>query len=101
MRCLVVCLPVLALCGCSPSVKPVKPASPPPMTAQRHPGPPVGGGGIAPMGTPALGGLTPVGNSDSVEGAGGGGVGQAAKNQARKAASGAGGSNSTALPSDN
>ena len=56
---------------------------------RKNPAPPVGGGGIAPMGTPALGGLTPVANSDSVGGAGMGGVGQAAKNQARKAVAGA------------
>lgn len=53
---------------------------------------PGSGNGIAPMGTPALGGATPVANSDSVEGAGMGGVGQAAKMQARKAAAGGGGS---------
>lgn len=46
-----------------------------------------GGSGetVHPLGTSG-GAITPVGGSDSVEGAGGGSVGQAAKDRARKAA---------------
>ncbi len=47
-----------------------------------------GGGGetIQPLGTSG-GAITPVAGSDSVEGAGGGSVGQAAKDRAKRAAS--------------
>jgi hypothetical protein len=85
MKLLIVLLSGLAVLGCNPPVEPAKSAAPPLLGAKK-PGPPVGGAGIAPMGTPAVGGLTPVGNTDSVQGAGMGGVGQAAKIQARKAA---------------
>ena len=46
-------------------------------------------GGIAPMG-PNVGGMTPVAGAESVGGAGGGGTGAAAKDMAKRAASGAG-----------
>ncbi|MHB8636697.1 MAG: hypothetical protein ACYC96_09520 [Fimbriimonadaceae bacterium] len=85
MKYLVVALAAATVLGCKPSVEPPTPGKPPAFSAKK-PGPPVGGAGIAPLGTPAVGGLTPVANSDSVAGAGMGGVGQAAKNQARKAA---------------
>jgi hypothetical protein len=97
MKLLVASFTILAVAGCAAPSEPAKPATPP-IAAKKGPTPPVGGAGIAPMGTPAVGGLTPVANSDSVEGAGGGGVSQAAKMQARRAAAGAGNgeSNSTA-----
>ncbi len=44
-------------------------------------------GGVAPIGSGAAGGLSPVQNTESVTGAGGGGVNQAAKEQATRAAS--------------
>lgn len=49
-----------------------------------------GGGGIAPLG-PNVGGITPVAGAENVGGGGGGGVGMAAKDMARRTASGAGG----------
>lgn len=49
---------------------------------------PVASSGIAPAG-PNVGGITPVAGAESVGGAGGGGVGQAAKDMARSRASGA------------
>ncbi|MBN9502047.1 MAG: hypothetical protein J0H02_09765 [Armatimonadetes bacterium] len=73
--------------------KPAEPATPdgqtPPATTSAQA--PVGGngGGIAPMG-PNVGGMTPVTGSDSVQGAGGGGVGSAAKDMARRAAANGG-----------
>lgn len=57
------------------------------------PGQSSGGGGIAPMTSGAAGGLTPVSGTESVEGSGMGGLGSAAKDQARKAAAGAGAPN--------
>ena len=41
------------------------------------------GGGVAPMASGAAGGMTPMSGTDSVEGSGGGGVGQAAKKMAK------------------
>ena len=43
-------------------------------------------GGVAPMASGAAGGMTPVSGAESVDGAGGGGVGSAAKEMARRAA---------------
>jgi len=84
------CLTTLG--GCAPKALP--PAKPVPSPNAVAAPAPAGGGGIAPMATPAAGGLTPVANSDSVEGAGMGGVGQVAKDQARRAAAGAAGGES-------
>ena len=42
--------------------------------------------GVAPMASGAAGGMTPVSGGESVEGAGGGGIGSAAKDMARRAA---------------
>lgn len=81
---------VMALTGCvknapAPEAPPAQPA------AQNLPTPSAGGngGGIAPMG-PNVGGITPVAGAENVGGAGGGGVGIAAKDAARRAAAGAG-----------
>lgn len=55
--------------------------------------------GIAPVGSGAAAGMTPVTNPGAVEGAGAGGVGQAAKDMARsKAASGS--SSLNQMPAD-
>ncbi len=43
-----------------------------------------GSGGVTPMASGAAGGMTPMSGTDSVEGAGGGGVAQAAKQSAKK-----------------
>jgi hypothetical protein len=82
MKCLVVCVSVFVLSGCNSPTQPAQ-SPPPPVVSKKLQ---TDGGGIAPMATPEAGGLTPVANSDSVEGAGMGGVGQSAKVQARKAA---------------
>jgi hypothetical protein len=79
------------LVGCQP-VEPTKsgtatnePAQSTPVTA------PSGGGGtsVAPITSGAAGGLTPVTGAESVDGAGGGGMGQVAKDRARTAATNA------------
>lgn len=57
-----------------------------------------GSGGIAPMASPSAGGMTPVAGSDSVTGASGGGVQQAAKDQAKRV--GAGSSSIDQMPKD-
>lgn len=49
-------------------------------------------GGVAPIGSGAAGGLTPMTGSENVEGAGMGGLGNAAKDRARSVAGAAGGS---------
>ncbi|CAN1496159.1 hypothetical protein MCEMSE15_00346 [Fimbriimonadaceae bacterium] len=84
------------LVGCEPP-KPAEPAVPaeapgstaPASTAQGS------GGGVAPIGSGAMGGMTPMTGTENIQG-GGSGVGQAAKDQARRAAgAAAGGSIST------
>ena len=79
------------LLGCQPA-EPTKsgtatnePAQSTPVTT------PSGGGGtsVAPITSGAAGGLTPVTGAESVDGAGGGGIGQVAKDRARSAASSA------------
>lgn len=83
MRLTLFLVTICILLGCAPRGSD---APAPPVTAKNAP---AGSGGIAPLGSPALGGATPVANSDSVEGAGAGSVGLAAKSQARKAAANA------------
>ncbi len=79
----------LLLGGCvknapAPEAPPSEPA------AQNTPTPSGGGGGgITPM-SPGVGGISPVAGTESVQGAGGGGVGIAAKDAAKRAAAGAG-----------
>jgi len=76
------------VCGaCQKPAEPEALATPPPATNSTPAG--GGGGGIAPIG-PNIGGMTPVAGSDSVGGAGGGSVGSAAKDMARRTAAGAG-----------
>jgi len=61
--------------------------------AAQQPAPAAGGsGGVNPIGPPVGGPIQPMSGSDSVEGAGAGGVGNAAKDAARGAAAKGGGS---------
>lgn len=57
-----------------------------PTAAVQPPPPSSGGGGVAPIASGAATGLTPMAGSESVEGAGMGGIGQSAKDAARRAA---------------
>jgi hypothetical protein len=96
MRYALALLAFTALTGCKKTGDPADaastPAPPPPTTTAAGHGT-GGGSGIAPIGSGALGGMTPVTGSESVEGSGMGGLGSAAKDQARKAAAGAGAPN--------
>ena len=56
---------------------------------------------VAPAGTPAAGGMTPMSGTDSVTGAGMGGLGQSAKNSAKKAAASTATSGSTGTTQEN
>ncbi len=80
-------LPLLAsalLVGCAPKAEePAAATDAPPATAQ--------GSGVAPMTSGAAGGMTPVTGAESVGGAGMGGLGTAAKDQARRTAAAPGG----------
>ncbi len=78
MRRAVILLIALPIVGCSH----------PEGTETAPPAPPVhaGSGGIAPLGSGAATGMTPMGGTESVDGAGMGGVGQSAKDAARRAA---------------
>ena len=82
---------VLAV-GCAPKPDPVDPVSGPPAKPSAGAGTQAagGGGGIAPIGSGAATGMTPVTGAENVGGGGMGGVSQAAKNQARNAAANAG-----------
>jgi uncharacterized protein GlcG (DUF336 family) len=72
----------LSLAACQkPAEEPAAAANPEP-TVQTNP---QSGGGTGPI-SPAAGGVSPVTNPQSVEGAGMGGVGQAAKDRARDVA---------------
>ncbi len=76
-------LAVAALTGCAEKPEPM--ADPPAGDQQQAQAPPAGGGtseiGII---SPAAGGVSPVVGSDSVAGSGAGGVGNAAKDQAKR-----------------
>ena len=77
-------LPLLALtllAGCAPKTETTTTE-----TTKTTPGPDANAGGVAPMAGGAAGGLTPVSGGESVDGAGGGGIGSAAKDMARRAA---------------
>lgn len=78
----------ICLVGCQPTleVNGVKPESPSSNTDKAD----VKSGGVAPMATGG-GGMTPMTGTDSVEGAGGGGVAQAAKQKAKDKAVNIGG----------
>jgi len=89
------------LVGCEPP-KPAEPAVPAEAPGATAPGGTApastaqgSGGGVAPIGSGAMGGMTPMTGTENIQG-GGSGVGQAAKDQARRAAgAAAGGSIST------
>lgn len=85
MRTLVALLALVVLVGCTPKTTEEEPvvATDPPQPQS---------GGVAPMAGGAAGGMSPVSGGESVDGAGMGGIGNAAKDQARRAAAGAGGS---------
>ncbi len=76
-------LAVAALTGCAEKPEPM--ADPPAGEQQQAQAPAPGGGsdGIGIV-SPAVGGISPVVGSDSVAGSGAGGVGNAAKDQARR-----------------
>jgi hypothetical protein len=83
-------LPVaLLIAGCNKAASTAENPTPPaaPITS---PSAQAGGGSsagsVAPIGSPMAGGITPMAGTDSVEGSGMGGIGQSAKNAARKAA---------------
>lgn len=73
--------------GCAPKAE--ETAATPETTATAPA--PESGGGVAPMGSGAAGGVTPMGGTENLGGGSGGGVGNAAKDQARRAAAGGGG----------
>ena len=77
-------LPLLALgllaFGCAPKTEDATSNTPAPTPTAANEG------GVAPMASGAAGGMTPVSGAESVDGAGGGGVGSAAKEMARRAA---------------
>lgn len=80
----------MSLLGCEPP-KPAEPAPPAETTGAPQPGSTAqGGGGVAPIGSGAAGGMTPMTGTENIQG-GGSGVGQAAKDQARRASGMAGG----------
>ena len=89
MRTALAALLLLVAFGCQPT-EPAEAAKAEPAATPTAPAPtaaaPGGGGGIAPIGSGAAGGMTPVTGAESVRGAGMGGIGQAAKDQARRAA---------------
>jgi hypothetical protein len=74
--------------GCSPASKPAEdPAAAPKPTATAAPAPPSGnGGGIAPLTSGAVGGITPVTGAENLGDGTGGGIGNAAKDKARSVA---------------
>ena len=91
MRTLALLALVFVTLGCAERPEPL--AEPPSGEQPSSPGEPPQGGGTAGIGivSPAAGTSSPVTNSDSVAGAGGGGVNAAAKGQAHKAAENMGG----------
>lgn len=72
----------ILLVGCGPKDEPVPAATtaPTPTAASGN------SGGVTPMASGVAGGMTPVSGGESVDGAGMGGVGSAAKDMARGAA---------------
>ena len=78
MRPLIIFAASALLFGCAPKEEPAT-ATAPPANA---------GSGVTPVAGGAAGGMSPVGGSESVDGAGMGGLGNAAKDQARRAAAG-------------
>lgn len=77
---------ILAAFGCKKTETPAPTAATTQQTSAENG---VGRGGVAPIGSGAVGGISPVSGGESIEGAGMGGIGQAAKSQAMKAAAGA------------
>jgi|GEM_PF-5934894 len=81
-------LPLVLLAGCHPAAPSAGNDN---VSKEAVNAPSTGGGaGIAPMASGAATGMSPVSGSESVEGAGMGGLGDSAKSAARKAAAGAG-----------
>ncbi len=96
----------LLLVGCQPageanSANNAATSSEPSATANPTPAPTGNSGGVAPMTSGAAGGMTPMSGTESVQGDGGGSVGMAAKDYAkRKIGSGAGSGSASQAPTD-
>jgi len=100
-RLLFLALVVVGFCGCKPATT-GDAATATTQTAVKPQSTSGGGGsgdGLAPLG-PNVGGITPVSSTGSIDGAGGGGVDQAAKSAAKKAAGKAGGSSLSQMGDD-
>ncbi len=82
MRSTVALFVTVLLVGCGPKAEPVPAETAAPATAAAS----GSSGGVAPMASGVAGGMTPVSGGESVDGAGMGGVGSAAKDMARGAA---------------
>lgn len=95
---------VLGLClvGCKPPVDETSNNTAPPFGITKSASAPGTGhgGGVAPMASGAAGGMTPMTGTDSIEGAGGGGVAQAAKKMAKDRAAKAGRGSLDQMPKD-
>ena len=89
MRKILLAALALAVVGCAEKPEPL--ADTPEDEQATSQTTPRGGGGSVGIVSPAAGPSSPVTGSESVTGSGGGGVGQAAKSQAKKAAAKAGG----------
>ncbi|AIE87854.1 hypothetical protein [Fimbriimonas ginsengisoli] len=90
MRKLLSLVAVLAVFGCHKGDPTPSEATTSPATVTKAPAAGGGGGGVAPIGSGVAGGMTPMAGTDSVEGSGMGGIGQAAKDRAKRAAAGGG-----------
>jgi hypothetical protein len=77
---------LLFMVGCSPKEDAPPPPDPTKPTTMNSPS-----GGIAPIGSGAAAGLTPVSGTENLGGGTGGGIASAAKGQAMSAAAAAGG----------
>lgn len=93
---------MFCLVGCKPPADETSNNSAPPVGITKSASVPAAGqgGGVAPMASGAAGGMTPMSGTDSVEGAGGGGVAQAAKQSAKKNAAKMGNGSLDQMPKD-
>ena len=101
MKIVAACIFAALVIGCKPPTPTESAATPPTSAAQtttESTAPSGGSGSVAPMAGGAATGMSPMSGTESVEGAGMGGLGQAAKDQARRAAAGAANGGAAATP---